>query len=79
MPYQGGNSAYPVQPLLVCRLAMVLACGGATLILEVDEDVELPDELLELEVEVGLALEPFIGLEGDPPQPTRIASARISK
>jgi hypothetical protein len=44
--------------------------------LEPDEDVD-PDD--DVEVEPGFVLALFAGVEADPPQPTRVAAASITR
>ena len=77
MPYPGGKRAYPVHPLLLCKLGIVLPWAAAVVVLDVVEVVVDVD--VDVDVEPGFTPLLCVGVEGVPPQLTNVKAMQMSK
>lgn len=69
IPYPGGSRAYPFHPPLFCRLEIALPGVAALLAVDVDDEAGV-------DTEPGLTPLLFVGVEGTPPQPTKVSAIK---
>jgi hypothetical protein len=86
MPYQGGKSAYPVQPPLLCRLGIVVPGAGTLVGFDVDAGVDVDDGGGGVDVDAGGDVDGpgftamlRIGVEAVPPQLTKVKAIKMNK